>query len=149
MPCYYPWRLTHMPFFSSTLCLMLLPLSVMRRGLGLKTNRSGSCIHSHDRGLPQAFFLLIPPVSHTPLLALQPCVLYIISPDFFCWQMLAVVLRSPLTLSLWTLHQSMAGCALQMSSLWFQHMQVCAILMCIWTEHTQTSKHTHTYSTRE
>lgn len=56
---------TRTPFLSSTLCLMLLPLSVTRRGLGLKTNRSGSCIHSHDRGLPLAFFLLIPPVSHT------------------------------------------------------------------------------------
>lgn len=44
-------------------------------------------------------FPLIPPVSHTPLLALQSCVLYFISPDFFADKCRLSCCAGPLTLS--------------------------------------------------
>ena len=89
---------------------------------------------------------LVPPVTHTPLLALQPCVLYFISSDF-CWQMLAVVLCSPLTLSVDATPKQICltnelplvpphKCAISIEHSRTEHM------LCVYGRHTHT--HTHT-----
>lgn len=74
-------------------------------GRGLeRTGRDASCSGNGKGGGRRRLFPLTHLVNHIQLRALQPCVLYFISPDF-CWQMRAVLLCSPFV-SLWMLHQS-------------------------------------------